>query len=72
VIVTVVTDRLSGKSIDLVVAHIAAIYLERLGENSAGAYTITMSGGWTVRCDKANGEKVRKALETASSPPPQS
>lgn len=66
-IVTVVTDKLSGASIDLVVAHIAAISVDKLGANSSRAYTITMSGGWTVRCGRESGERVRKALTTSSS-----
>lgn len=65
-VVTVVTDRISGRTIDLVVSHIAAIQIDQLGINSSRAYTITMSGGWCVRCDKESGERVRKSLGTSA------
>lgn len=65
-IISIITDRISGQTIDLVTSHIAALSLDKIGANHSKAATINMSGGFSVRCDKAEYDRVKKALENAS------
>lgn len=61
-ILNVVTDRLSGASIGLVLSHIESVRIDHAGINSASAFTITMSSGKQYRVRKDEGERVIQAL----------
>lgn len=62
-LVSVVTDKLSGKTVLLSPRHVESIYFDRLGANSSSAYKITMSSGAVIRLDQEQGERVKAALQ---------
>ena len=66
--ITITTDYLSGATVDLVVAHIEAVKVDRGGINSPSAYAVHMASGkvWPVR--KGDGERVLTALDGAEKP----
>ena len=69
-LISVVTDKLSGATLFLSPRNVETVRFDRLGENSSSAYSVRMTSGAVIRLDKAQGEKVLKALG-ANPPQPQ-
>ena len=65
-LITITTDQLSDQQIRINTALIESIRFDRLGQNSASAYHISMASGAVIKCNKANGDRIVSVMEHTS------